>query len=112
MEYTIAGLDLLDAQIRILSQNITPNTTLQTISMIRKNIKENEGAEIARNLMSNLHLEKLELEGNKLGPKAAFEMGELIKQNKVIRFIDMENNNLTNSGADVNGIVNIAEALK
>lgn len=28
LEYTIAGLDLLDAQIRILSQNITPNTTL------------------------------------------------------------------------------------
>ena len=27
LEYTIAGLDLLDAQIRILSQNITPNTT-------------------------------------------------------------------------------------
>lgn len=78
LEYTIAGLDLLDAQIRILSQNITPNTTLQTISMIRKNIKENEGAEIARNLMGNLNLEKLELEGNKLGPKSAFEMGELI----------------------------------
>lgn len=79
--------------------------------MIRKNIKENEGVEIARNLKSNLNLEKLELEGNQLGPKAAFEMGELIKENKVIRFIDLENNNLTNSGADTNGITNIAEVI-
>ena len=47
--------------------------------MIRKNIKENEGVEIARNLMPNKNLEKLELEGNQMGPKAAFEMGELIK---------------------------------
>ena len=38
-EYTITGLNLMDAQIRILSQNITTNQTLKVISMIRKNIK-------------------------------------------------------------------------
>lgn len=39
LEYTITGLSLMDAQIRILSQNITSNDTLKTMSMIRKNIK-------------------------------------------------------------------------
>jgi hypothetical protein len=39
LEYTITGLNLMDAQIRILSQNITTNQTLKVISMIRKNIK-------------------------------------------------------------------------
>lgn len=46
--------------------------------MIRKNIKENEGVEVAKNLRTNINLEKLELEGNQLGPKTAFEIGELI----------------------------------
>lgn len=64
LEYSITGLHLMDAQIRILSQNITPNTTLKVISMIRKNIKENEGIEISKNIKDNRNLEKLELEGN------------------------------------------------
>lgn len=51
LEYTLTGLNLMDAQIRILSQNITQNKTLKTISMIRKNIKENEGIEISKNLI-------------------------------------------------------------
>lgn len=66
--------------------------------MIRKNIKENEGIEIAKNLRDNKNLEKIELEGNLIGPKTAFEIGELIKANNIIRFIDLENNNLTNNG--------------
>lgn len=80
--------------------------------MIRKNIKENEGQEIAKNLINNKNLEKIELEGNSIGPKTAHEIGELIKNNNILRFIDLENNNLTNSGQDINGIKNIAEALK
>lgn len=58
---------------------MTTNGTLQTISMVRKNIKENEGQEIAKNLIGNACLEKIELEGNRLGPKSAFEIGELLK---------------------------------
>jgi hypothetical protein len=58
-------------------------------------------------------LEKLELEGNLLGPKTAFELGELIKQNNTIRFIDLEFNDLTGYGRNgqynSEGIKNIAE---
>ena len=54
-------------------------------------------------------MEKLELEGNLLGPKAALEIGMLIKDNKVIRYIDIENNDLTEGGTSVEGIKSIAE---
>ena len=46
----------------------------------------------------------MELEGNALGPKTAFELGELIKVNSVLRFIDLEQNNLTTGGTDTTGI--------
>ena len=46
----------------------------------------------------------MELEGNALGPKTSFEIGELIKVNNVIRFIDFESNNLTAGGTDTTGI--------
>lgn len=72
------------------------NSTLKCLSIVRKNVKENEGTEIAKNLKENIMLEKLELEGNLIGCKTAFEMGELLKKNNVIRFIDLEFNNLTN----------------
>lgn len=67
-------------------------------------IQENEGIEICKNLKDNRNLEKLELEGNLLGPKTSFELGELIKNNNIIRFIDMENNNLTGNSTDITGI--------
>jgi hypothetical protein len=83
--------------------------------MCRKNIKvlrciqENEGIEIAKCLKDNKNLEKLELEGNLLGPKTASEIGSLIKNNQNIRFIDLEFNNLTAGGTINDGIKQIAE---
>ena len=52
---------------------------------------------------------EFELEGNLIVPKTAYELGELLKINKVIRYLDLEFNNLTASGTNVDGIKNIAE---
>jgi len=62
-------------------------------------------------------LEKLDLEGNMLGSKTAYEVGELLKRNKVIRMVDLEFNNLTDHNTNipnefnVDGIKNIAEVF-
>ncbi len=62
-------------------------------------------------MVQNTFLEKVELEGNLIGPKTAYELGELLKFNKVIRYLDLEFNNLTASGTNVDGIKNIAEVI-
>jgi len=46
-------------------------------------------------LIKNKCLEKLELEGNNLGHKAATEFGRFLKENKCLKVLDLENNNLT-----------------
>ena len=40
------------------------NTTLKGLSMSRKNIADEEGAEIVKSLEKNLVLERFELDGN------------------------------------------------
>ena len=49
-------------------------------------------------------MEKLELEGNLLGPMTAYEIGNLIKTNTIIRYIDLEYNNLTTNCKNNEGI--------
>jgi hypothetical protein len=44
-------------------------------------------------------------------PKTAAEIGNLIKSNQIIRYIDLEYNNLTNSGSSFEGIKSIAEVF-
>jgi hypothetical protein len=43
-------------------------------------------------LNSNHSLRKLELEGNLLGPKSATEFGKALKNNKTLKFLDLESN--------------------
>jgi len=63
--------------------------------MSRKKIGDAEGVEIAHNLQKNFVLERLELEGNYLGSRAALAIAELVSDNNCIRVIDLEGNDLT-----------------
>jgi len=58
------------------------NTTLRACSLTRKLIEEEEGVYLAQMLMVNKNIRKLELEGNKLGPRTAREFSHVIKVNK------------------------------
>ena len=78
LEYTISGLSLLPAQIRIFVQTTIINKTLKNLSMTRKNIKDIEGNEIMKFLIENKNLQKLELEGNMLGVKTAKQLGTVL----------------------------------
>ena len=80
--------------------------------MSRKKIGDAEGVEIAHNLKKNFVLERLELEGNFLGPRTANAIAELLEENNSIRVIDLEGNDLTNSGKDISGIEALAQNLK
>lgn len=76
-------------------QVVEKNKTLKGLSFTRKNIKDGEGVEICRCLMSNNCLERLELDGNAVGPNTLIQLAELLKHNTTLRSIDLEGNNLT-----------------
>ncbi len=61
--------------------------------------------------MNNHNLEKIDLEGNLFGYESALEFGKLIAKNKVLRSIDLENNDLTNEGKNIEGIKAISEVF-
>jgi hypothetical protein len=58
----------------------------------RASIKDEDGVEIAKILYNNKVLRKLELEGNNLGPKSAKEFGKALRINKTLQFLDLESN--------------------
>eukprot|EP01017_Pseudomicrothorax_dubius_P006523 TRINITY_DN11876_c0_g2_i1.p1 TRINITY_DN11876_c0_g2~~TRINITY_DN11876_c0_g2_i1.p1 ORF type:complete len:366 (+),score=129.06 TRINITY_DN11876_c0_g2_i1:73-1170(+) len=109
LEYTISGLQLKPAQIRIFMKAAEANKTLKVLSLSRKNLSDDEGVEIAKCLTNNTTLERIELDGNNLGPRTLLEFAKLLKMNKTLRSIDFEGNNL---GKDLLGIQALAEAIR
>ena len=55
-------------------------------------------------LISNNVLRKLELEGNLLGPQSARAFGKSLKKNISLKVLDLESNQLTQDGQDMQGI--------
>lgn len=109
---TVSGIDLGTIRTRILANNIVHNTSLKSLSMTRKSIEDEVGVDLARILMINKNLRKIELEGNKLGPKTAREFGHTLRISKVLKFLDLDNNMLTSDGDDPTGLLSFIEALK
>ena len=60
---------------------------------------------------TNKTLRKFELEGNLLGPKTATMFGEVLKVNKTLRYLDMESNQLTLDGQDMQGVIALMQCL-
>jgi len=88
------------------------NDTLRACSLTRKLIEEEEGVYLAQMMMVNKNIRKLELEGNKLGPRTAREFSHVLKVNKNLQFLDLENNSLTTDGDDPTGLISFIQALK
>jgi hypothetical protein len=60
------------------------NKTLTNLHLSRAGIKDEDGVEVAKILYNNKVLRKLELEGNNLGPKSAKEFGKALRINKTL----------------------------
>lgn len=87
------------------------NKSLKSIHLGKKKINDEQGVQIANMLKENKFLLKLELEGNLLGHKTALEMGKALQVNNTLKFLDMENNKLTNGGTNNEQVCHISEAL-
>ena len=111
-DLSTSGIDLGTVRCRILVNNLVPNTSLSCLTMTRKLTDDEIGIDLARMLMLNKTLRKLELEGNRFGPRTAREFGALLKVTKTLSFLDFENNMLTNDGDDITGLLTFIDALK
>ena len=107
LEFTITGLALLPAQIRILVQASLNNQSLKTLTLCRKNINDDEGFEIGKIFKGKSNLNSLDLEGNYLGVKTASIFGEFLGETDHLLNLNLEGNNLTNFSRDRDGKVNI-----
>ena len=110
-DVTIAGLKLGFVRCGLLATHIETNSSLMCLHMARKNIKDPEGVIIAKMLLHNKHLRKLELEGNLMGPNSAKEFGNALCHNKTLKFLDLENNQLAND-QDTSGVERLIDMLK
>ena len=94
-EYSFAGITLGGARTTILARHVAYNETLTTLHLVRRNIQDNEGCDLAKMLLTNKKLRKLELEGNCLGSKTAKELGFALQHNSTLRVLDLESNQLS-----------------
>ena len=111
-DVTLSGIELGSIRTRILATNIVRNTSLLSLSMSRKGIEEEVGVDLARMLLVNKNIRKIELEGNKLGPKTAREFGNVLRYNSSLKFLDLDNNSLTSDNEDPTGLLTFIDALK
>lgn len=72
--------------------------------LARKNIQDREGQDLARALLTNTTLRKLELEGNNLGMLTARVFALALRKNTTLRYLDLESNNLTNDKEENGGV--------
>ena len=101
----------------LLMTILEKNTSLLTLSLSRKNLHDIEGIRIAGMIKKKKKLRRLELEGNFLGPKTATAFGDALKVNNTLRYLDLENNNLTkiegnDNELDTKGIEDLLQGLK
>ena len=100
LEFTISGMDLRPAQIKVLISNVQNNSSLKALTMCRKGLTDVEGCEVAEKLANNFYLERLDLEGNSLGPETLVQISKLLAANDSLRLIDLEGNRLIRGGDD------------
>jgi len=97
-DLSLAGLELGGPRTRILSNHVAVNSTLMCLHLSRKGIADVDGVEIAKMLLTNKTLRKLELEGNLLSINSATEFGNALAKNTTLIYLDLEANQLTQDG--------------
>ena len=97
----------------MMAANIVGNKSVRSLSLTHKKIEDEEGVKFAKMLLVNSYVRKVEFEGNKLGPKTALELANVLSINDSLQFLDLSQNCLTSVyGDNPTGVVALAQALK
>ena len=96
LELTLTGENFTPVQLRIIFKVLQANESVRVLCINRKQLGDEEGIELAKNLQYNTYLERVDLESNNIGPKFLEQLAHTVTKNNTIRSIDLEGNNLTN----------------
>jgi Ran GTPase-activating protein (RanGAP) involved in mRNA processing and transport len=80
-DISMSGIDLGTTRTRILCKSVAKNTSLKCLSLNRKIIEDEVGEDLAKMLLYNDFIRKIELESNKLGPHTAKAFADVIRYN-------------------------------
>ena len=94
-EYTVAGLNLGSVRLRLLAKCVEKNISLLGLHVCRMQISDDDAIILQQMLMINGKLQKLELEGNKLGPSGVKTLVKALETNCILRVLDLESNSIT-----------------
>ena len=75
-ELTFAGLEFNLSKTRMLSYQVSINSSLCSLHMARRGLDDEAGESLALILKDYKTLRKMELEGNSLGPRSAKQFGK------------------------------------
>ena len=98
LEFSFAGQDLQPEEYRLIFKAMEKNKSLKAVVCNRKQLRDDEGIELAKSLMYNTSIERIELESNLLSSKFLTQLAMTLKYNKTLKAIDLEGNYLTNGG--------------
>lgn len=109
---TFSGLEFNISKTRMLAYYTSVNTSLCSIHLARRSLNDEAGETLALILKDNKVLRKMELEGNMLGTRTAGQFGKQLVNNKTLRYLDLDSNTLTQDNEDTKGMIILCEALK
>jgi hypothetical protein len=75
-ELTFAGLEFSMSKTRMLAFNVSINTSLCSLHLSRRGLNDEAGECLALILKDNKTLRKMELEGNNMGSRTAKQFGK------------------------------------
>ena len=96
---------------RLLTKILERNTSLLTLSLSPKNSGEVEGKKIAEMVLKNKKLKRLKLKENFIGPETTSAFADALKKNSTLRYLDLENKDLTEIGKGVSGMKDLFQGL-
>jgi Ran GTPase-activating protein (RanGAP) involved in mRNA processing and transport len=115
---TIKELELANCEIGVdgakaLASMLKVNKVLNKIMLSFNNIKDEGAIALGGALKTNKTLKKLELEYCGIGPEGGKALASALSESSaVLTTLDLRDNQLTNYGNDMSGVLAIADALK
>lgn len=110
---SMTGIELSSVRLRLLAKALEKNHSCESLDLSRKGLNDDDGVSLAQMLQKNKHLQTLTLEGNNLGLKTAKELAVAIGHpDSQLKSLNLEANNITFSGNDQTGVIDIAKALE
>jgi Ran GTPase-activating protein (RanGAP) involved in mRNA processing and transport len=91
---------------------MSSNTSVVALDLSGQGLEDEVGVILARMLITNTTLRKLDVEGNNFGPSTASAFGEALSRNKTLVYLSLQSNPITRGAKDTSGIEALADMME